>query len=97
MNYKTLTINTALPSKPKAKVMIIYTGGTFGMIYDHHGVLLPFDFSLILEQLPTLRHLFLEITVELLARLPVNPLPRQVDNQQDDPDKSNVFEPGNIF
>ena len=63
MNYKILSINTALPSKPKARVMIIYTGGTFGMIYDAQGVLLPFDFSLILEHLPTLRHLFLEITV----------------------------------
>ncbi len=63
MNYKTLSINTALPSKPKARVMIIYTGGTFGMIYDAQGVLLPFDFSLIVEHLPTLRHLFLEITV----------------------------------
>lgn len=63
MNYKTLTINTALPSKPRAKVMIIYTGGTFGMIQDSQGVLLPFDFSLILEHLPTLRNLFLEITV----------------------------------
>ena len=63
MNYKTLTINTAQPSKPKARVMIIYTGGTFGMVYDHQGVLLPFDFSLILEHLPTLRNLFLEITV----------------------------------
>ena len=63
MNYKTLSINTALPSKPKARVMIIYTGGTFGMIYDAQGVLLPFNFSHILEHLPTLRHLFLEITV----------------------------------
>lgn len=33
------------------------------MIHDSHGVLLPFDFSLILEHLPTLRNLFLEITV----------------------------------
>ena len=63
MNFKTLVINTALPSKPKARVMIIYTGGTFGMIQDRQGVLLPFDFSLILEHLPTLRNLFLEITV----------------------------------
>jgi L-asparaginase len=63
MNYKTLTINTALPSTPRARVLIIYTGGTFGMVYDKKGVLLPFDFSLILEHLPTLRSLFLEITV----------------------------------
>ncbi len=60
---KPLTINTATPSNPKARVMIIYTGGTFGMVHDAQGVLLPFDFSLILEHLPTLRNLFLEITI----------------------------------
>lgn len=60
---KPLTINTATPSQPKARVMIIYTGGTFGMVHDAQGVLLPFDFSLILEHLPTLRNLFLEITI----------------------------------
>ncbi len=63
MNYKTLTIDTALPAKPRARVMIIYTGGTFGMVRDASGVLLPFDFALILEHLPTLRNLFLQITV----------------------------------
>ena len=63
MNYKKININTALPEKPKARVMIIYTGGTFGMAHDAHGVLVPFDFSLILEQLPTLRNLFLDLTV----------------------------------
>ena len=63
MKYKTLTIDTALPAKPRARVMIIYTGGTFGMVRDAKGVLLPFDFALILEHLPTLRNLFLQITV----------------------------------
>jgi L-asparaginase len=43
--------------------MIIYTGGTFGMTYDARGVLVPFDFSMILSQLPTLRNLFLDLTV----------------------------------
>lgn len=33
------------------------------MVHDAQGMLLPFDFSLILEHLPTLRNLFLEITV----------------------------------
>src|SRR4051812_44752137 len=63
MSFKSLTINTALPSAAQARVLIIYTGGTFGMVYDKDGVLLPFDFSLILEHLPTLRSLLLEITV----------------------------------
>ena len=63
MQYRTININTAKPDKPKSKVMIIYTGGTFGMTTDSHGVLVPFDFSLILEHLPTLRNLFLDLTV----------------------------------
>jgi len=50
MNYTKISINTALPEKPKARVMIIYTGGTFGMAHDTLGVLVPFNFSLILEQ-----------------------------------------------
>lgn len=63
MDYKQILINTATPDKPKSKVMIIYTGGTFGMAHDANGVLVPFDFALILEHLPTLRNLFLELTV----------------------------------
>lgn len=61
--HKRISINTALPGKAKSRVMIIYTGGTFGMTYDATGVLIPFDFSLILQQLPALRNLFLDITV----------------------------------
>jgi L-asparaginase len=63
MNYHKIHINTALPEKPRSRVMIIYTGGTFGMTHDQHGVLIPFNFSLILEHLPTLRNLFLDLTV----------------------------------
>ncbi len=33
------------------------------MTTDSHGVLIPFDFSLILEHLPTLKNLFLDLTV----------------------------------
>lgn len=61
--YKKININTATPEKPRSKVMIIYTGGTFGMSYSAQGTLIPFDFSLILEHLPTLRNLFLDLTV----------------------------------
>jgi L-asparaginase len=63
MSYKKININTALPDQAKSKVMIIYTGGTFGMAYDAQGVLIPFDFSLILHHLPTLRSLQLDLTV----------------------------------
>lgn len=63
MSYKKIHVNTATPEKPRSRIMIIYTGGTFGMTYDANGVLVPFDFSLILSQLPTLRNLFLDLTV----------------------------------
>lgn len=63
MNTKTIKINTASPDKARSKVLIIYTGGTFGMAHDKDGVLIPFDFSLILEHLPTLRTMALELTV----------------------------------
>jgi len=63
MNYKKININTALPANPKARIMIVYTGGTFGMTHDANGVLIPFDFNHILEHLPTLKSLLLDITV----------------------------------
>jgi L-asparaginase len=63
MNFKKISINTALPGKPRSRILIIYTGGTFGMTYDKDGVLIPFDFASILEHLPSLKNLQLEITV----------------------------------
>lgn len=63
MNTKTILVNTASPEKARSKVLIIYTGGTFGMAHDKDGVLIPFDFGLILEHLPTLRIMALELTV----------------------------------
>jgi L-asparaginase len=63
MNFKKISINTALPGKARSRILIIYTGGTFGMTYDKDGVLIPFDFASIVEHLPSLKNLLLEITV----------------------------------
>lgn len=63
MNLKTIQINTALPGKARSRILIIYTGGTFGMMTDKDGVLIPFDFASIIEHLPALKNLHLEITV----------------------------------
>lgn len=60
---KRITINTASPQQAKGRILILYTGGTFGMTYDRQGVLIPFDFSEILHHLPTLKNLALELTV----------------------------------
>ena len=62
MNVKKIIINTA-SGKPRSRILIIYTGGTFGMAHDKDGVLIPFDFGLILEHLPTLKNLALQLTV----------------------------------
>jgi L-asparaginase len=63
MNTRTILVHTASHEKARSKVLIIYTGGTFGMAHDKDGVLIPFDFGLILEHLPTLRTMALELTV----------------------------------
>src|ERR671913_170345 len=62
MNLKKVSINTALPGKARARILIIYTGGTFGMSYDKEGVLTPFSFEYILDQLPPLKNLALDST-----------------------------------
>ena len=63
MNLKRVSISSALPGKTRARILVIYTGGTFGMMYNDEGILIPFDFTSIFEQLPILRNLFLEISV----------------------------------
>src|SRR3970040_465501 len=63
MKLNRIKINTATPSKHRGRVLVIYTGGTFGMAYDGDGALIPFDFSLILGHLPALKQMALELTV----------------------------------
>ena len=43
------------------KILIIYTGGTIGMQHDQQGILKPFDFARIKEQVPELKRLKCEI------------------------------------
>ncbi|HNQ69291.1 MAG TPA: type I asparaginase [Bacteroidales bacterium] len=44
------------------KIIIIYTGGTIGMIKDDKGVLLPFNFENLLSYIPLLRNFPAEIS-----------------------------------
>lgn len=47
----------------KKKILIIYTGGTIGMMHSHHSrTLIPFDFGTITEQIPELKHLHCSIS-----------------------------------
>ena len=56
-------INTASPETPDSSVLIIYTGGTLGMVEDESGALVPLDFAHILQHIPSLKTLKLRLNV----------------------------------
>ena len=46
----------------KPKILIIYTGGTIGMVEDHHSkTLKPFDFNEVNKELPELKKIKCQI------------------------------------
>ena len=61
--YKTVSINTVAPQPAATSVLVIYTGGTLGMVYDKNRQLIPFDFEQILEKVPELHQFDCQITV----------------------------------
>lgn len=63
MNYKIVNIRTTAAVDPTDSVLIIYTGGTFGMAYDESGSLAPFNFGRVIDRIPELKSLALKITV----------------------------------
>lgn len=70
MHYKTIHINPALPKRPRQSVLVIYTGGTFGMVYDRQAdQLIPFDFERVTDRLPELARLDFEITLLTLPHI----------------------------
>lgn len=57
-------IDTAAPLHPEASILIIYTGGTVGMVFDEKEKhLVPFNFSQILDHVPELRQFNYLLTV----------------------------------
>lgn len=61
--YKIVTLTTAKSGTPKQSILVIYTGGTLGMILDKEGILKPFNFKNIMDGVPALAHMELKITV----------------------------------
>lgn len=59
MKYNVININDT----GNQSILIIYTGGTFGMVMDEWGVLVPFDFGKVVECIPELRSLGIRLTV----------------------------------
>ncbi|HEY4651152.1 MAG TPA: asparaginase [Pontibacter sp.] len=57
-------IDTAAPEDPEASILIIYTGGTIGMVFDEKAQhLIPFNFNQILERVPELKQFNYLLTV----------------------------------
>ncbi len=61
--YKRVKLDIASPNPPKANILLIYTGGTFGMASTADGSLVPFDFSKVIESIPVIKTFDLHITV----------------------------------
>ncbi|MEO9871321.1 asparaginase [Ekhidna sp.] len=59
MKYKIVNINDT----GDRSVLIIYTGGTFGMVQDTSGALAPFNFGKVVDRVPELRQLDIKLTV----------------------------------
>lgn len=64
MEVVKVDIETAAPLHPEASILIIYTGGTVGMVFDEKEKhLVPFNFSQILDHVPELRQFNYLVTV----------------------------------
>lgn len=60
---QTVKINPANTKSARASILVVYTGGTFGMVYDaKNKQLVTFDFSQILDLMPEMARLDIEIT-----------------------------------
>src|SRR6185369_4215727 len=56
-------------SDTRKKILIIYTGGTIGMVHDHRNhALKMLDFQSITEQIPELKHLNCKIDIQSLQK-----------------------------
>jgi L-asparaginase len=59
LKYKIVNINDT----GERSILIIYTGGTFGMVRDESGALAPFNFGKVVDRVPELRNLGIKLTV----------------------------------
>jgi len=58
VKYEVVNINEL----GERRILIIYTGGTFGMVLDDSGSLAPFNFGQVVEKIPELRALSIKLS-----------------------------------
>jgi L-asparaginase len=61
--YRIFDLKYSGQVKSRASILIVYTGGTIGMVHDDGGALVSLNFNQIIEKVPTLRTLDLKLTV----------------------------------
>ena len=61
--YEIITLDTSAPESPDSRVLLIYTGGTFGMGQDYNGALVPLDFHELLAQVPAIGRFSIQVTI----------------------------------
>ncbi len=59
MNYTKVDINQT----GNSSILIIYTGGTFGMVKNESGTLVPFNFEKVVDRIPELKSLGIKLSV----------------------------------
>ena len=63
MEYTSVKILPETDLGADQSVLIVYTGGTMGMSYDDQGTLTPFNFEGILNEMPALRSMEIQLTI----------------------------------
>lgn len=69
MKLRRVHLNTAATLEPVGSVLVIYTGGTIGMVFDKTGRhLVPFKFNEIMDKMPELRQLNIDLSLISFTR-----------------------------
>lgn len=61
--YRIVQVNAASRKSARSNILIIYTGGTMGMVHDDTGSLVALNFNQIVKRAPALKNLDINITV----------------------------------
>ena len=69
MEYEIIDTVAQSADRKGTSVLLIYTGGTLGMVYNDAGTLVPFNFQHLEDYIPSLKKLDLRITVASFEQL----------------------------
>ena len=75
--YRIVQVNRASRKSANSNILIIYTGGTVGMVHDDSGSLIALNFHQIMRKVTALRNLDINLTIISFPEpIPCHLLPR---------------------